>query len=302
MARRRVEGRRQSERHRGGEDDGRGEEEHAPVRGHLDPVRHVQRRGAQERWYRGRTEDEPEPGPQQPEHQRLGQELSQDAAAVGAESRANGELAPPAGGARQQQVHDRRAGHRQQQEHGAEQADEGGRVFAGQAVAQRHQGDPQVARFRRKLPADAFEDPGDLRQRLLAAHAGGQASDRGQEMVRALGLMRRERHRSPQLAVLREAEAGGHNPDHRPRLAAHLDALPENGTVATEAALPQAVAQEDGVFPARPILLRHEVAAQLRRYAEDREEVPAHPGSVYPLRLPAAGQCEAAVEVGAHAP
>src|SRR4029077_2087456 len=91
-----------------------------------------------------------------------------------------------------------------------------------------------------------------------------------------------------------DGDAPGHAADNRVRLAVERDAPADDGAIAAEAALPQAVAQDRDMLVADLVFLLGEGAAGQRRHAQDREEVGRDARPVQALRLALAGEVEIA--------
>ena len=88
---------------------------------------------------------------------------------------------------------------------------------------------------------------------------------------RALGPPAPERH--PGLADVRVLEARRHDADHPVRLAAGDHLAADDAGIAPEAALPEAVAEEDHRRSARPVLHGREAAPEDRSDPEERKQV-----------------------------
>src|SRR5258708_27002541 len=115
---------------------------------------------------------------------------------------------------------------------------------------------------------------GHLRLWVFERSAVLQASDEGERPAVAAGrLFRVERDRRPDLRAVREAEARRRHADDLVRLAVDDDGASDDRRVTVEAALPEAIADDDDMMTAERLVLAQEAAAQPGADAERVEEI-----------------------------
>ena len=130
----------QAEHHGRDDRDAEREREDAAVDRDGAHPRQVWRLQRDERPHPGERDQRAERAGGEREHQRLGQQLADDAPAAGADREAQRELAVPGRGAREIQVRDVEAGDRQQQDRGAEEDQQDRPARGRQVIAKGHGG------------------------------------------------------------------------------------------------------------------------------------------------------------------
>src|SRR5207249_7484725 len=83
----------------------------------------------------------------------------------------------------------------------------------------------------------------------------------------ALGIRRIRWDWKPQISItVRKQERRGHNPDNRERKSHQPQLLPESIWITAQAASPKAIADQNGIRPAKMFFVGAEVAPQRWRY------------------------------------
>ena len=218
------------------------------------------------------------------EDEALGEELPREPAAAGAERRADGHLAVTALGAGEEQVRHVGARDQHQEPHRAREQQQRGAPRADDLVVEAHRerGELHLAREGTLVRQLA----GDAAQVVVGAGDGGargEARDRVVAVAPVVGpeLLGLGRARHPQLRrvgrVLAEVggqrEAARHDAHDLVRHAVDLDRAADHRRVARVASLPQRVAEDSELRPARPVLRLREAAPEERRDAERLERV-----------------------------
>ena len=230
-------------------------------------------------------DDDAERRAEEPDHDRLGQQLPDDAEAPRAESGADGDFAVADRGAGEQQVRDVRTGDQQHQRHRAHHHEHDQlRLIRQHPVADRadQHGPVAVHRIRRRqAPGDAV----DVRRHLVDRDAGLQAREQLHAAVVARGLLAVFGERHPETLLFRKGKFRRHHADDRVRAAVDADRAPHHAGIAVVARIPDLVAEHHHGLGARTIVLRTEVAAEDRRLSDQLEEVPGDRRAVVALRL-----------------
>src|SRR5579872_2121358 len=96
-------------------------------------------------------------------------------------------------------------------------------------------------------------------------------------MVVALSQLRwAKRHGYPDLRFLRKSNTARHHANHRVFLVIQRNLAADNGGVTAEAALPEAVADQDHARTARSILFGGKVPPEYRRNTEQGKQIGSH--------------------------
>ena len=174
----------------------------------------------------------------------------------------------------QQQVRDVRARDEQHERNGAEQdekrrPDRLAALFRERARLQR----PVARILIRVVLLQLLAERGHVARPLLHGHAGFQAPDHPEELVRALvdtELLGLERERRPQIRLphVEVVEGRRHHADDLIRFAIELQRRAKHVRTASEEPLPQAGADDDNVITTGLVLPGQEGAAQVRRHPE----------------------------------
>ena len=193
---------------------------------------------------------------------------------LGAERGANGNLAMPRGGARQQKIGDIRAGDEQHAADRAEERVEHRLHVAHAVILDRHHEDAPafvgIGILLRELGGEHFE----LRLRLRDRHARLEPAH-DIDVMPATRVVRRfirlECHRHPDIDFARQAKAGRRDADDGVRLAIELNRAADDIARAAENALPKRIAQDDDVVLARRIFFRQQHPAEDRLHSVNIE-------------------------------
>lgn len=286
---RRLECRREPEPHRGHEGQEERDAERPPAYRNLVHPRQLGRRETRECGHPGDRHERAGHASEHAEQQALGEKLARDAGTAGAEPHAERDLLPPRGAAGKEQVGEIAAGDEEHQPDRAEEREEHGANVLDDLRTQPHEVHAPYAGAR-MLGGDARRDPRELGRGPRYGDAGPQAADDLEEVVaaRVQRVARREGERYPQLRLaVGEAERRRHHTDDGEWLPIDGDCAAHDTWVGTEASAPRAVAQEEHAMRAVRTLAREEGTAELRRYAEHREERGAHARAGDALRLAA---------------
>ncbi len=175
----------------------------------------------------------------------LGQELTQQPPAVGADRHPDRHLAGPRGAARQLQVGHVGAGDQQQERDTAEEQLQAGPHLAArdrhvQIVPQRRR-ESLLGERRRLLLREPLVEGAELLLGRLLRDAGRQPDDR----IRPREIRARQRERKPESVVPVPAEPRRHHADDRVGPIVEPERLPERVGAALEQPQPQLVAQDD---------------------------------------------------------
>ena len=263
---------RHAESHAGQQRDHRDEQQHGRVDADLIDARQIGRTDAHE-------QAEDRPGHQHAEHaahdreqHALGQQLTNQAPAPGAERRAHRHLAAPRRGADEQQVRDVRARDQQHeadrtQEHQQSQAD----VLDQQVVRAHHR---RIRIAGRVGGGDALCDGRHVCGRGVDGHAVLEAAEHGQRVQaasRQLAWTEHQRRVHVGRDALGKPETRRHHADHGKWGAGQRDRFADEPAIAAVAPLPEFVPQHDDAIAAR-FLLIGEGAADERRNSEHAEQ------------------------------
>ncbi len=249
-------------------------------------------------------ERQAQPGADEAQHRRLGQELADDAEAVGADGGADRDLPDPRLGAGQQQAGDvRRRDEQEEGDRALEQEQRPPRAPHGLAV-ERVRDDRVVGQGIGVVALVALLRPGhegvEIGARLGQRDPRLEPGHHAHEMVAAPPLREVEAERHPDLGVRGgEREALRHHADHGHRRGIDRDPLADDLPVAAERALPQAVAEHDRARVARAILLAREQAAHGRLHADGLQQRPDDVGGRHAHRHGSAGDRRPALGPGA---
>jgi hypothetical protein len=277
-----VQQRSETEHDAGEERDAEGEDEHAPVerdlRGPRDAVRVRREQDPQPR----DGKHDPDDAAEHCEGQPLGDELAQQPRAAGAKRAADGKLAVPRVGPREEQVGEVRAcdeqdegdGRLQHPQRGADVADDIRlQVVDPKAVALAI---GNVLRLRELLPAS--QQPLEVCPCVLDRHARLRPADEIQEVpATAARRLRVDCQRQPQLDFLIvHIEAGRHHTDYSRACAVDLQDATEDGGVAVEAGTPQLVREDRHVLGTRQRVFACEGPTELRVHAKRGHQLVRH--------------------------
>src|SRR5262249_11774689 len=153
-----------------------------------------------------------------------------------------------------------------------EQRDEGWLYFPNEPfMDRRNKHVPPFVRFV-KLLVELRVDGAETNLRLLHIDAGIETRDRRPRAVIARFFREIDRARHPNLGFVRLVKPGRHHTNHRDRPWADLDLFPDDGRVGSEAALPQAVADDRGAYRPRFVVVGDERPSDNRLDAEHGEE------------------------------
>src|SRR5262245_33715367 len=94
-----------------------------------------------------------------------------------------------------------------------------------------------------------------------------------------------KRKRQQRIELLNELKIGRHHADYLPAFSTKLQRLTDNRRVASEAPLPESVAQDRHRRAPASMLFRREHSPQLWRDAERRKQVCCGPYVIQPLRF-----------------
>ena len=249
--------------HAGQDGDADRRAEHSPVKAEVDPERHPEREALDpvlHRRGRRNREQHRSRAAEHREHDALGEQLTDDASAAGAERRAQGHLAAPRRGPCQQHV-----GHvgarDEQQQSGQRREHRRGDVEHRAVLRHRprlrfgHHEQLDALVRRRVLRGEHVDLDGERRARLFDADAAREATDHGERMAipifeprRALGgvvrdaVQDRHRHEARHLEQRLEACEGlGGDADNRERLSVQPDALSHDRWIGVELDAPVVV-------------------------------------------------------------
>ncbi len=273
----------EAERRRDAHD--RGEREGPPV----DPERHPERqtRRDQRRHLRDDVTSDQEAGSDREggEHQALHEHLPGQLRTTRAERGAHRHLPLTRDSLGEQDTGDVGARHEEHQGTDAERQQQR-RPFI--VDVELPKGDHPGAETRVVAGVDALELGCDRRQ--LSPRGGErrprtQSGDRAIRAVLARGAALVDAQRDPHLCELRELEAGRHHARDGVDDAIELDLLAQGGGTASEAPLPQAVADHDDFGRARLLVARREAAAERGSDPEQLEQRCTSPKSRHPGRV-----------------
>jgi hypothetical protein len=195
---------------------------------------------------------------------------------LGAERGAHRDLARARGRAHQQQVGDVGAGDQQHEPDRAHEDQQRRLHVADDLVAHRRQLDRQPRAV--GLGVLRLQPPVHGRQhaaRAVQRHPRLEPSDHRQELgATAEGRVGALRHQ--QVGGARQHQPGRRDADHRARDAVERDRPADDRRVATEAPLPEGVAEHDDARHAAALLVGREAAAEHRRRAEHAQVVGRH--------------------------
>ena len=227
-----------------------------------------------------------------------------------AKGRAHSQLALTGEGARQQQVGDVRARHQQHERDGTEEDDDDKTHVSDDLIEQRHDREREAA-VRRihvgEVAAETRSERVHLGLRLGDRHAGLQPGHDVVVFARACGRRRvRQRKRQEHVAVFHHAERWQHfarQPERLRHHADHLvadaiknDRLSDNPRNSTEAARPEAMAQNGGGRASRRIVFRHEELPVKGSGAEHGQQIRRHANYADAFGIAAACQIEISPE------
>jgi hypothetical protein len=254
------------------------EQEHRAVEIERDVERHLRREEETKRGHAGDGEHGANRAAGDSDDGALGEHLSREASASGAQGDADGELAVPRRSTSEHQVGDVGARNEEHEAAGAEHDEERSGEVAGEVLADRDElRDPPPV-----VPGELGREPRRDRVEIGAGlgdgDAGAEPPDRAGVDAVAVRLAHRiGDERDPQLAAIRKAEPRGHDPDDGMRGSVDRDRAAEQ-VGAAEAALPEPVAEDDDVRSAVLLLLGTEGAADQRLHAEQGQEIGGHAG------------------------
>ena len=238
------------------------------------------------------------------EKRALREKLADHAPLARPQRRANGELARPADGAREQEVRDVRARDQQQKTDRGEQHQQEGPHIADDVLFHGHERDPEILVGHRIGRREIAGDGVHLGLRLRESHARFQAADCVRADVDG-AIAKRDVVPPADGGVdvpLRsiEREVRGDHPHHGIWRAVEHDHTPQHGGGRPEPALPEPAAEQDGRSSAEPVVGSAEVAADDRRLAERAEEIRGDHGTAEALRLVRAGEVVVLIAVDGH--
>jgi hypothetical protein len=276
-----LQRRHQREQQRRGRGQHEGEDDRPRVDRRERRARHVGRHRRAEYPQRARRERQADRGGERRQRHSLDELLRHEPAAAAAHRRAQTELALPGRAAREQQARDVGAGD-QQQQHCRPGGDRDRRPVRSQDLVRHRHREGAV------LDAGVVLAFGrELLRRRAQLLGGARHARSGHELGRAVVAVVAERREvvlvgRPRHVELRglgrvlvevggQREARRHHADHLVGHAVELDAAPDQGGVAGEAALPQRVAQHHDVRPAGAVFLGRDAAAEKGPRAEHRE-------------------------------
>jgi hypothetical protein len=287
------EGRRQRE----GEDDG--------VEADLVQARQVRRLQGHEQPEEAVSEAEAEDAAEQAQRHALQQQLARDPSASGAERHAHGELLLPPLHAHQQEVRHVRAGDEQHEADRAHQHPEHVADVAHEVLLEGPQagGDVRVLEQLLAVPGrggEALEgdgkQPRHVRVRLGDRRSRLETRDRLVAEVAEEDLGPVELEGEIELGLhVEEAERAGHHPDDLVSLAVDDEPPADRPGIAAQPRLPVRVAQDDGGWAPRLVVLGRERPAQERGHAEQREDAVRDAKDRHALRLGQSGHAGRAV-------
>ena len=274
------------------------EHEHAPVEANRRKAREVRRCDQREDAQQRRGQYDADGAAHQAEQHGLGHQLPHEPPLAGAECGAHRHFLLTCDRPDEQQVRDVGA---RDQEHDAGRAEQNPQRLTRtlrQHLLQRH-GEEAVAIVRvvaRHLAAELLE----AGARLLAADALPQPADDDQKVAAARARIDGPGERNPRVHTPHLGVDRGRDADDGVRVAVDGQRRSDQRGAAAESALPQLLADDDHLRPARTVLVIREIPAGNRRSRERSEEAGARPGATQSLWRVAAGQRQAARSVGAH--
>ena len=287
-----------------GRDRGReGKQEHGAVDAGLGQPRDVFGRGGEQGRRGPDGQEEPEAPAEEREQDAFRQELTHHAGAARADGRADGKLALPGGGAREQQVRDVRAGEEQHEGDRGKEGPERRPGFGDAALEKRDDHRPLAAVGPRVLRLEPRHDRVELGPRRRERGARRQAREDAQALVIAAleptGLGAVPAERPVEIDRLREeSERLGQDAHDDVRDAVEPDRSPHDRGIGPEAASPERGGEQgDGSGPG-PIVGFGERAAERRLDAQNREERRRHLAAAQDRRLSGPGEGDAIRPVG----
>ena len=215
------------------------------------------------------------------EYEAFHEHLADDTAAVGAESQSNGEFAPAATGAGEQQIGEIHTRDRKDQSGGAAYYQKRGPQLTRQVLLQRIGGDDQIpsepGRENLIFGPDKISQAIQVRVYFFSGHANLTAGKEGGGEDRPRGHdrpMKRfvQRQGHPDLCAAREVEALRHDADDGARQTIDGHGLSGDICVAAQAASPEVVAQNDRGRRLRPFFLRPKITPYARPHAHHAKE------------------------------
>ena len=245
-----AQGGQEAEDEAGGDGDDEGKRHHAQVDVHV--AQQLREAGGDDEGEEARAperEHEAAAAPDEGQDEVLGQELPHEPAPAGSGGRAQGELLLPRRARGQQQVRDVGAGDEQDEADRAQQEREHVLGAAEEGLLDGDEARALASGFLAPGLEHVPADRGDLGLGRRHRDPRLQASDDGDPA--RLGNLA-EVVRGPEGDAVfpgHELESRRHHPDHRPRLAVHVEGRPDDVVLAAEAALPRLVGDDDGRAP-----------------------------------------------------
>ena len=244
------------------------------------------------------ADQQAERGAEPREHEALGDELAGDAAAARAESGAQADLPFAPRRPHEEQGRDVRAGDEDHETDAGEEREQRRTDVPHRVGMERD--DPQLEARRRVLGELRPEPSRDLLELRLRARRRGSRREAGDHadpahVARVLGEVAAERRedldsgRHARVSREDDVEARRHDADDRHEAAVDADGLPDDRGVRSEAPPPEGVGQHHGPVAGRAFVRGQQGAPELRRHAEDRQEVRGRQRETHPLRLALAG-------------
>jgi hypothetical protein len=220
---------------------------------------------------------------------------------MSAQRRADRDLPPPSGCARQQQARNIRAADQQHDGDAAGKHAHGEIELAEKLLANTHHRGAQPVVGVGMLNAQLRRDGRHIPLRIGKVNARPQPREHTQIVGRATRpIRRRERHWKPDIAAAGENESGRHHADGAIFDAVEQEVASHHAGIGAVAFRPQAVAKQHYFRAARLIFLRRDAAAQHRRHAQQRQQVRGDQRDFHLLRLPIAGNGAQIAAYGGH--
>ena len=229
---------------------------------------------------------------EQPEDRALGEELTGDPRAPGAERCADGQLTLTCGGSREQQVRDVGTRGQEDERDRGEQDQQRRLHVGGHLLLQRDDvgGPPGVEG--RKATRQLGVNGGEILLCLGDRHAWLQPADHRQRPAAGSPARLGQAERGPHLdGALEVTEARRHDAHHRVRLSVKGDRARQDGRIAIPLTCPQTVADHGHPGP-RHVVLRHQQTADQRLNPADRKELASDELAWYFDRLTGASERE----------
>ena len=227
---------------------------------------------------------------QEREEDALGQQLADEAPAAGAQGGADRDLPTAGGQPDEEEVGDVQAGDQEDRGNHPEEDHEGGADLLDEHLLEWQDLDPPT-RVVRVLLLQAGGDTAHLGLRGADRDPRAQPRHAGQGVRAAVRRGRQDgRQGNPELTLLGKVEAGRRHPDDGIALVVQEKTLADGLRIGSEAALPEAVREENHVTVGRGVLVWPKFTSQKRTDANEREEVGRYPSYVEHLGLATAGE------------